>query len=81
MHTQVRAVSYFNPGYRAADGLVDLNPELACFRLRLGVRGPVVADMLVFTGNLAAITTITNPNIYNEVLHLTIFSFNPGVKP
>jgi hypothetical protein len=45
-------------GHLTAHLFIDPNPELAGVRLGFGVGCPVVADMFIFTGDLAAVAAI-----------------------
>jgi hypothetical protein len=56
------------------------HPELPRVGLGLGNGSPVVADMLILAGNLAAVATITDSDIDNKNLHFLHTSFNPGIK-
>jgi hypothetical protein len=58
---------YFGHGAPDMFGLPQ--PELAGIRLGLGVRRPVVADMLVLTGYLAAVAAVADSNVDYENLH------------
>ena len=56
-------------GHRAADVLVQFQPELAGVGLGLGDRRPIVANMLVLAGNLATVAAVTNIYIDNKGFH------------
>jgi hypothetical protein len=45
------------------------HPELSRIRLGLGVGGPIIADMFILAGNLAAVASIADSDIYYENLH------------
>ena len=51
---------HLNLGHSSPDKLVQLQPELSGVRLRLGIRGPVVSNMLVLAGNLTTITSVAD---------------------
>jgi hypothetical protein len=53
-------VSYLDPGYLTPDFFIQFQPELSDFGLGLGIRSPIIGHMLVFTGDLAVITTIAD---------------------
>jgi hypothetical protein len=62
-------VMHFDLGDGPPDMLGQLDPELASLRLRFSIRRPIVADMLVLAGDLAAITTVTDRDVTDEDLH------------
>jgi hypothetical protein len=46
-----------------------------------GVGCPVISDMLIFAGDLAAVTSIADRHINNESLHFLVYaSFNAGAE-
>jgi hypothetical protein len=74
MHAQDGKVVHLDLGHGSPDILIQLQPELAGVRLGLGVRGPVVGDMLIFAGDLAAVTSIADGYINNESLHFFFYT-------
>jgi hypothetical protein len=61
-------IGNFNLGYRTPYFVYDPCPELPAEWLGFGDGTPVITDMLIFTGNLAVMTTVTFSYIYNEYL-------------
>jgi hypothetical protein len=53
-------VSYLDPGYLTPDFFIQFQPELSDFGLGPGIRSPIIGHVLVFTGDLAVITTIAD---------------------
>jgi hypothetical protein len=62
-------VGHLDLGDRPMDNLIELVPELARHLHRLGIGHPVVADVLVLTGNLATVTSITLCSIVYKDFH------------
>jgi hypothetical protein len=60
VHTQDRHIVHLNLGRSSPDKFVHLQPELSSVWLRLGIGCPVIADMLILAGNLAAITSVAD---------------------
>jgi hypothetical protein len=60
VHTQCGDIVHLDLGHAAPDVFIHLKPELAGVRLGFGVWSPVVADMFVLAGNLAAIASVAN---------------------
>ena len=58
MMAHLRQVGDLDLGHLATNQLGETDPELPGIRLRLGIGGPIVADMLVFAGNLAAVAAV-----------------------
>jgi hypothetical protein len=59
-------IMHFYLGYGTSDVLIQLHPELAGIRLGLGIRRPIITDVFVFAGDLAAVTPVTDGNIYDK---------------
>jgi hypothetical protein len=68
MHTGDRHSLYQNLRLRAPHCLNDLHPKVP-FRLRFGYWGPIVSNVLVFTGELAIVTPNTFTDINQDCLH------------
>jgi hypothetical protein len=60
VHAENRNVVHLDLGHGSPDELVLFQPELPGVWLRLGIGCPVIADMLVLAGNLAALTSVTD---------------------
>jgi len=69
VHAEDGAVRDLDLGYGTPDELVLLEPELSGVGLWFGIRGPVVADMFVLAGDLAAVAAVADSDIDNESLH------------
>jgi len=69
VHAEDGTVGDLDLGYGAPDELVLLEPELAGVGLWFGIGSPVVADMLVLAGYLAAVTAVADCGIDDESLH------------
>jgi hypothetical protein len=58
MHAQDGKIVHINLWYSFSNELILLQPELPGVWLGLGVECPVVSDILILEGNLAAVTSI-----------------------
>jgi hypothetical protein len=73
-----RHVVHLHLGRRTADKLVHLHPELSGIRLWLGVRSSVVANMLVFSGDLAGVATVADSDVDDKYFtHISPFLLQP----
>lgn len=66
MHTKNGEIVHLHLRHRSPDKLILFYPELTCIGLRFGIGCPVIGDMLILTGNLAAMTTVTEGNINDK---------------
>ena len=81
MHAENGQIVHLHLGHCASDKLVLFQPELTGIRLRFGIGCPVIGDMLILAGNLAAVTTITDSNINDKYFHVYVTSFfDPGIE-
>jgi len=81
MHAQDGKVVHLDLGHGSPDVLIQLQPELASVWLGPGVGCPVVGDMLIFAGDLTAVTSIADGYVNNESLHFLFCpSFDSGIE-
>ena len=72
MLSRYKHMGYLNMRYLSPLGFIHFTPKMSPFRLRLGIGGPIVAAVLVLTGNLALVTPTARTNIYHKSLHFCL---------